>query len=849
MKIFYFLILLMLIPLYAIEWTPVGPGGGGAMYVPAISPHDDSLMFISCDMSGIYRSTDGGESWTMLDYRQLRSSTMCAPVFHPTDPEIIWDEDSRDWVYNLRRSTDGGASWEQVWAMPDWGEPYDLLCLHDEPLCVLVGSEDFGLYRSTNGTDFTEITNVWEARELAENDFGVWASAWDAILLSTDRGLNFDTISVPFTLDDYHGVTNLSASDSNVFVIVDNEALWRSDDGGVTWSDIVHAADYGGWTELELLESECNYTWLSIDGCDNMPTVLLSLDGGDSFAPVFFCDNSWGVAPNIGDDWNTLELGCWWGESALGFGVSRTNPNVALWTDYGRAFATSNAGTSWTEVYTDFAGTGSPAAGSSWSSAGLEVTSSWDIFISTTDDFIRIAYTDIGGAYSADNGESWLVGVDGIPGDWDNTTYDLELDTGTAILWGAFSGLHDIPGGWSFNEWDRSGDGGVAYSTDGGLTWITITGEIPDKPVTSIAIDYGSSPSARRIFAAVWSDGIWRSNDGGTNWERCSSGLDVGDGTCTSDGPNTHIVEVQVHPSGTIFALKTKYIRDGSIIKNDGGLWRSTDGGDNWECISSYVADCPPVGWIDTGGEHSWADPVSFTIDPDDTNHIWVGAQTVNNGKTQGGLYETTDGGANWSRIFDIYGAFRVTPSIYYPGVMYLATVGDDGNGIMHSSDCGTTWVHDEDFPFMVTTRITEDPNDSNIVWVNTFGGGVWKGVLSSGTIITGAATSRPGQISLHISPNPFNSSCEITVNGAGGFRETPLHVEIFDLRGRLVTPYSDGKPSSFVPLNKGDRGDTEASTQGVYIWTPDESISSGIFFVRASIDGKTVIKRIIYLK
>ncbi len=98
-------------------------------------------------------------------------------------------------------------------------------------------------------------------------------------------------------------------------------------------------------------------------------------------------------------------------------------------------------------------------------------------------------------------------------------------------------------------------------------------------------------------------------------------------------------------------------------------------------------------------------------------------------------------------------------------------------------------------------------------------------------------------RISLDISPNPFNSSCAITA-------PENAEIEIYDLRGNVVTPYSDGKPSSFVPLNKGDTGDASASTQGVYIWQPDESISSGIYLVRARMKNCTCVnKQIVYLK
>ncbi|MCD6418758.1 T9SS type A sorting domain-containing protein, partial [bacterium] len=100
--------------------------------------------------------------------------------------------------------------------------------------------------------------------------------------------------------------------------------------------------------------------------------------------------------------------------------------------------------------------------------------------------------------------------------------------------------------------------------------------------------------------------------------------------------------------------------------------------------------------------------------------------------------------------------------------------------------------------------------------------------------------------VDLRVYPNPFNSSCEITV-------PENADVEIYDLRGNLIaTPYLDGEPSSFVPLDKGDSEIAKQSSRG-FVWAPDENIPSGIYLVRATIpqQKKTVVctKRIVYLK
>jgi uncharacterized delta-60 repeat protein len=117
---------------------------------------------------------------------------------------------------------------------------------------------------------------------------------------------------------------------------------------------------------------------------------------------------------------------------------------------------------------------------------------------------------------------------------------------------------------------------------------------------------------------------------------------------------------------------------------------------------------------------------------------------------------------------------------------------------------------------------------------------------------------SKPISFELTVSPNPFNSSCAITT-------PTCATVKIFDLQGKLVwnkpsdsdnigatSLIKGGKPDE-VPLNKGyvaKRQGVSASAQGVIIWQPDETISSGVYLVRATTDdGQQITKRIVYLK
>ncbi|HEV2989376.1 MAG TPA: hypothetical protein VG759_13110, partial [Candidatus Angelobacter sp.] len=64
--------------------TSVGLGGGGSTYAPVVAPYNSNIIFVSCDMTGLYRSTDGGQHWTMMDERKVQGNTRFSVAFDPT---------------------------------------------------------------------------------------------------------------------------------------------------------------------------------------------------------------------------------------------------------------------------------------------------------------------------------------------------------------------------------------------------------------------------------------------------------------------------------------------------------------------------------------------------------------------------------------------------------------------------------------------------------------------------------------------------------------------------------------------------------------------------------------------
>ncbi len=90
------------------------------------------------------------------------------------------------------------------------------------------------------------------------------------------------------------------------------------------------------------------------------------------------------------------------------------------------------------------------------------------------------------------------------------------------------------------------------------------------------------------------------------------------------------------------------------------------------------------------------------------------------------------------------------------------------------------------------------------------------------------------------------NSSCRISV-------PDDAKVEIFDLRGNRICTNDVGARHS----NKNIQSDEQSTENALplqngghtFTWTPDESISSGIYIVKTSINEQTITKRIVYLK
>src|SRR5215218_2162676 len=91
------------------RWEVLGPGGGGTMRKPTISPHDPRRVLVGCDMTGAYLTEDAGASWRMFNLGTDVSSF----AFDPSNPDAIYAGTTALW-----KSVDRGRTWRMMFPDP-----------------------------------------------------------------------------------------------------------------------------------------------------------------------------------------------------------------------------------------------------------------------------------------------------------------------------------------------------------------------------------------------------------------------------------------------------------------------------------------------------------------------------------------------------------------------------------------------------------------------------------------------------------------------------------------------------------------------------------------------------------
>jgi len=703
------------------------------MVGPTISPHDPNLVVEHCDMTGAYITLDAGRSWRMFNLRTVVNTF----AFDPQSARVIYAGNDALW-----RSEDNGRSWSTVFPDPrkntvehQNGDHSDYSLTTDDAAYPagrsitaigLAGSErvylGFGggrgaapallLASSDRGKSFSRL------REFPSEQIVTIFSEPGAVLVIGSGGVHRLAAGA---WQDYAapsgGIRAASAGRAGkatwIYATTNSGAVFVSENGGAAWraatpelgqqggrfQAIAASASHGltayaGFRRLKLGEGPENL----FNG------IAKTTDGGrrwsivhkESNRPSDNLEGSYieGRAIDGGQDI--------WFDAPYSLGVAPTRPEICYATDLFRTYRTLDGGKTWQQVNSVRVGE------DRWTTRGLDVTTNYGVHFDPFDPkHMIIAYTDIGGFQSHDGGASWTTATNGVPRHWRNTTYWVVFDPEVkGLLWGAFSGVHDLP---RPKMWRRRSPetftGGVGISRDGGKTWQKSNGGMPETAVTHVLLDPASQAGSRTLYACAYGRGVYKSIDGGATWTLRNQGIEekmpfawrltrAGDGTLY------------------LVVARSNEGRFGETT-GAGALYRSTDGAAHWTRMPL------PEG---TNG------PVALTLDPRDNRRMYLSAwgQGRADVDTGGGVFLSTDGGGSWRQIFkDSQHVYDVTVDPRNPKVLY--NCGFDA-GAWRSTDAGATWTQIRGYNFKWGHRVVPDPQDASKIYITTYGGSVWHG-------------------------------------------------------------------------------------------------------------------------
>lgn len=670
----------------------LGIGGGGGMFTPAISPDDPNLFLLSCDMGGAYRSEDGGKSWSMLHWREMSDALNCRPVF--TKDGIYWAAD-----VTLKVSKDKGKTWTSVLKGPaPWTKRVAAIAHGNAGL--FVGTEE-GLFASLGNKPFAKIQNG-KVTDLLALDSRIWAVIDDAVWAWDDGALH------KLPLPGGSAVRSLAGgTDKGKFLLLaaGKGGVLRSMDDGKSWQLV---ADKIGCDQIRMAFNQLDVAYAGQTGGRGL---FKSTDGGKTWASCFDMTKGGNVAPS----WVQTDLRWDYAIMNHGLGVSPVDPAVAIVSTQGDLYITRDGAKSWQQIMNRpaAAATAPETRKQRFASIGLEVTSAWQYLFDPHDkDRAYIAYTDLGFVRSLDRGKTWVSSNDGCP--WSNTFYQVVFDPQIkGKLYAACSNRHDIPH-WTHISPNTPGHkGGVCVSDDHGATWKVLGKGLPELPCTSLVVDPKSKSPKLTFYTTLYEGGVYKSVDNGATWEKKSTGLGPPD--------NQHTFMVRIHPAaGDLFCSVTATRLKQTDFPVRGGLWTSRDGGDSWTEMTKEL-------------DLRW--PTGFAVDPRDEKVIYLAAGSAPR-FAQGGLYRTADGGKTWKHMLND-AQLAKTGSPGYSHCMFVTInptnadfvyLSTGTHGLWMSKDAGGTWARVDAFPFRAVSGIDFDPADPSIVYVNTFGGSVWRG-------------------------------------------------------------------------------------------------------------------------
>ncbi|MEO6169033.1 MAG: hypothetical protein ABIO46_14970 [Chitinophagales bacterium] len=660
--------------LQGMRWRSIGPWRGGRSLAVCGVADNPQLYYFGAVGGGVWKTTDGGQSWIPISDTTFKSSSVGAIAVAPSDPNIIYvgmgEAEMRGNVSfgdGIYKSMDAGKTWkhtgleksgviQNIIVHPQHPEMLYASCLGK----VFGANKERGVYRSKDGgASWEQIlakddsTGCYDVKFDPSNPLIIYATLWQAhrtpyslssggkgsgLYKSYDGGDHWKLISqnpgLPVGLLGKITVAISATNPNRVYAMVENEhgGLFRSEDAGEHWSLIN--------SDKNLRQRPWYFSQIYVDPLNSEGVIVLNVgawiskDGGKTFSTL----NN-----NHGDN---HEL--WWNPK---------NSNNWIQADDGGGEVTFDGGKTFSEL--DF-----PTAqfyhvnldndfpygiyGAQQDNSSIKIKNRTDNFNIGENDWYPVA-----------GGEAGYIVPDPLDPD---ITYGGEYD-GQLSKYNKKNNQYQV-----ISVYPEAWIGSGAVSKQYRFNWTF--------PITV------SPHNLKEIF--VTSQYVHRSFDGGHSWETISPDLtrhepktiEMSGGPITKDNTGAEVY-------ADIFAFAESYVKQGVLWagSDDGLIHVSTDDGKNWNNVT-----------IPANQLGDWA--LISIIEPShyDAGTAFVAATRYKSDDTKPYLFITTDHGKTWKLIVNGICAGAYTRCIREDpnkqGLLYAGTE----TGIYVSFDNGDHW-------------------------------------------------------------------------------------------------------------------------------------------------------------